>query len=91
MDFVFTVCSNAGCPIWPGAPVTAQWTIDDPASCEGSDAQKLWAFRRAYAELESRIRALVSVRLDSLDALRLRKHVTESGAVQPSSGIDRSS
>ncbi len=39
MDFIFTVCDNAAkevCPVWPGHPVTAHWSIVDPAAVEGS-------------------------------------------------------
>ncbi|MCS6947141.1 MAG: arsenate reductase ArsC, partial [Steroidobacteraceae bacterium] len=58
MHFVFTVCSQAAgeiCPVWPGQPLTAHWGIADPAAVEGSDAERMQAFRRAYRELQTRI------------------------------------
>lgn len=82
MDFVFTVCSNAAqetCPIWPGQPVTAHWGVDDPAAQEGTEAEKLRAFRDAYWILERRIRLFTSLRLESLDHLALQGEVQRIG------------
>lgn len=58
MDFIFTVCDNAAgeaCPVWPGRPATAHWSIDDPAAAQGSDEEKRKAFVRAFAGLKARI------------------------------------
>jgi len=48
MDFVFTVCDQAGdeaCPVWPGNPVTAHWGVADPAAVDGTGAEQQKAFR----------------------------------------------
>ena len=58
MDFVFTVCDNAAaeaCPYWPGKPVTAHWSIADPAAVTGSDDVKRKAFMHAFTDLQTRI------------------------------------
>ena len=82
LDFVFTVCSKAAgeeCPVWPGQPVTAHWGIDDPAAAEGSELERLRAFRRAYNELQTRIRLFTSLRLELLDRLALQRELTKIG------------
>jgi arsenate reductase (thioredoxin) len=82
MDFVFTVCGNAAqetCPIWPGQPMTAHWGVDDPAAKEGTEAEKLHAFRDAYWILERRIRLLTSLRIESLDPLALQGEMRRIG------------
>jgi arsenate reductase len=83
MDFVFTVCNNAAgevCPVWPGQPVSAHWGVDDPAVVGGSAEDKRKAFLRAYVELSARINSFVSLPLDKLDRLVLKKKLDEIGA-----------
>lgn len=85
LDFVFTVCGNAAqeeCPYWPGQPVTAHWGVDDPAAAGGSDEDKRRAFRRAFRELDARIKLFVSLPLESLDRLSLEKKLDEIGRVK---------
>ena len=63
MDFVFTVCDNAGgeaCPVWPAQPMTAHWGIEDPAAVDGTDIQKEAAFVAAFRFLKNRISAVTS-------------------------------
>ena len=82
MDFVFTVCAQAAgeaCPVWPGNPVTAHWGVPDPAAVEGTEAEKIRAFRYAYQALESRIKLFTSLRLEALDRLALERKVEELG------------
>jgi protein-tyrosine-phosphatase len=82
MDFVFTVCDDAAgevCPIWPGQPVTAHWGMPDPASVEGSDADKTRAFRDTLRMLANRIRVFTALPLEKLDRLALKKHVDDIG------------
>jgi protein-tyrosine-phosphatase len=82
LDFIFTVCDNAVgevCPIWPGKPVTAHWGIPDPASVEGSETDKALAFRRAFKELENRIKLLTELPIESLDPMTLRERFRAIG------------
>jgi protein-tyrosine-phosphatase len=82
LDFVFTVCDNAAgevCPIWPGQPMTAHWGIQDPAAAQGNDEVKRRAFLRAFSELSTRINLFMSLPLDKLDRLVLKKKLDEIG------------
>jgi arsenate reductase len=70
LDFIFTVCDNAAgevCPVWPGNPMTAHWSVEDPAAVEGTDAEKWAAFRKALRELENHIKLFVNLPVATLD------------------------
>lgn len=61
INFAITVCDNAAgetCPVWPGNPVKAHWSIPDPAVVEGLGQAQ--AFRDAYDALHDRISAFVA-------------------------------
>ena len=82
-DFVFTLCDRAArepCPIWPGHPMTAHWGIEDPAATIGSDEDKRHAFHHAFRELDARILLFISLRLDALDSLALKRQLDEIGS-----------
>lgn len=67
-DFIFTVCSNAAneaCPVWPGHPTTAHWTIPDPAHVEQMEARRA-AFEQAYQSLRKRIEAFLALPLETM-------------------------
>jgi arsenate reductase len=82
LDFVFTVCDQAAgevCPVWPGEPMTAHWGMPDPAAVDGSEAVRREAFRRAFIELENRIKVFRSLRMEALDRLALKRAVDRIG------------
>lgn len=82
LDFIITVCDNAAgevCPIWPGHPMTAHWGVPDPAAVEGSDEDKMHAFRVAALTLEARIKLLVSLPVEKLEKLHLKQRLDEIG------------
>jgi arsenate reductase len=56
-DYVITVCdsANESCPFFPNALNRWHWSIDDPAAVQGSEVERLHAFRKARDELGSRI------------------------------------
>jgi protein-tyrosine-phosphatase len=86
IDLIFTVCDNAAgevCPIWPGVPITAHWGIADPAAVEGDDVAKAFAFRKAFRELEARIKLLTGLPIDSLDRMALQARLREIGNASP--------
>lgn len=55
--YVITVCSRAEerCPIFPGMGQRLHWPFDDPAAVEGSDEQKLYAFRAVRDDIQKKI------------------------------------
>lgn len=52
-DYVLTVCDNAkeSCPLFPGQTVTIHHNFEDPATVEGSEAERLAVFRRIRDEI----------------------------------------
>jgi len=82
LHFVFTVCDNAAkevCPVWPGQPMTAHWSVPDPALVTGSDEQIERAFRDAYTVLDRRISLLLCLPLPSLDKLAIQREIDSIG------------
>ena len=64
MDFVIVIGKEAG-PLpknFPGKPFVARWGITNPAEAGGDLVKQKLAFRRAFRELENRIRLFVLVR-----------------------------
>jgi arsenate reductase len=89
MDFVFTVCddaANEACPVWPGQPMTAHWGVPDPATAEGTDAEKYLAFAEAYRMLNNRISIFISLPMNVIDKLALQKRLDEIGRNLPKAG-----
>lgn len=84
MDFVFTVCDQAGgevCPIWPGNPMTAHWGIPDPAAVEGTMDRKLAAFRDAASRLDARIKLFVALPFEKLDRIAIKREAEKIGRI----------
>ncbi|MBB3179295.1 arsenate reductase ArsC [Variovorax sp. Sphag1AA] len=70
MDLVITVCDNAAgevCPFWPGHPATAHWGYPDPSEAQGSEEQKLEAFRQTLHAIRRRLELLVNLPLEGVD------------------------
>jgi len=82
LDFVFTVCDNAGkegCPIWPGQPMTAHWGVRDPATVRGTAKEIERAYRDAFMTLDRRIGLFLSLPLASIDKLAIKKKIDQIG------------
>ena len=82
LDFVFTVCDNAAgevCPVWPGQPMTGHWGVPDPAAVEGTELEKMNAFREAFRTLENRIRIFTNLPLESIERIKIKEHIDEIG------------
>jgi len=90
MDFVFTVCDDAAgevCPVWPGQPMTAHWGIADRAAVRGTETEKRAAFRRAFSELDSRIKIFTNLPVRTLDRIKLQEHLHAIGKRQPAEEV----
>ena len=82
LDFVFTVCDRAAsetCPVWPGRPITAHWSVEAPVAVTGDDAAIDKAFRNAFLVLEARIKLFTALRIETLDSLTLRRQLDAIG------------
>ena len=85
IDFIFTVCDSAAgenCPAWPGKPTTAHWGISDPVEVEGGDEIRRAAFRKAYEQLARRIQLFMSLPIEKVDKLTLKRKLAEIGRTQ---------
>ena len=71
-DLIITVCDRAreSCPSFPGKPVFAHWSMEDPAE-EQTERQSL-AFRDAVAYLSRRIDLLLSLPVERLERAALK-------------------
>lgn len=82
MDFVITVCDQVAgevCPAWPGAPITAHWSIPDPAKASGEPEAVYKAFLLARNLLQQRISLLMNLRMEALDRLALSSQLAAIG------------
>jgi len=82
MHFVFTVCDRAAqemCPIWPGHPLTARWSVPDPAAVEGTPEQIERAFVDAFAILDRRITLFLCLPLAGLEQEVIQSEIDRIG------------
>jgi arsenate reductase (thioredoxin) len=58
-DHVITVCddANEACPFFPGAASRLHWSFEDPSKAEGSEEERLAAFRRVRDGIGDRVQA----------------------------------
>ena len=57
VQFVVTVCSNARekCPVFPATVKFVHWDLDDPAAVQGTEEEKLAAFRQTRNKIAAHI------------------------------------
>ncbi len=82
MDFIITLCDETAgesCPVWPGHPTTALWSIDDPKRVEGNEVVRYVAFEEAFRQIRNRIGVFVALPFSALDTLGLKREVDEIG------------
>jgi len=78
MDLIITVWDRAAgepCPIWPGHPETARWSVPDSSRATGSHDERRAAFKEALHILQNRITLLLS--LPSLEPLTIQTRLDQ--------------
>ncbi|MEU1198715.1 ArsR family transcriptional regulator [Streptomyces sp. NPDC005813] len=66
-DHVISLCDKARevCPEFPEHPRQAHWSIPDPATADGSDQADYPAFKRTATDIDTRIRYLLPVLVET--------------------------
>jgi arsenate reductase len=67
------VCDQARdvCPVFPGVHESLHWGYEDPAAAEGTEEERLTAFRRVFTQMAERIGTFIPL---------ARKHRSEADA-----------
>ncbi len=76
MDLVITVCDNAAgevCPVWPGQPATAHWGYPDPSEVQGSEEDRIKAFRDTLHAIKRRLDIFMALPIEKLDRMKLQQ------------------
>jgi len=84
MQFVFTVCDRAAaevCPVWPGHPLTARWSVPDPAAVVGTPKEIERAFFEAFRILDRRITLLLALPLAKLEQQVIQSEIERIGGL----------
>ena len=82
VDFIFTVSERVRelpHPNWSGHPMLAHWGTYDPELTTGDPPHIARGYRRAYLDLEARIKIFTSLRVEGLDRLGLEERLSAIG------------
>jgi arsenate reductase len=60
VDTVITLCGEEECPLFLGKATRLHWGLPDPAAIQGSEQDRLNAFRNTRDELRRRIEAFLA-------------------------------
>ena len=77
-DYCLDSAAGEVCPVWPGQPISAHWSFQDPASYQGSESQKRACFREIFRQIRTRIDLLHALPLTRLDRLAIRRELKPS-------------
>jgi len=83
LDAVVTLCDAAAaeaCPVWPGGPVTAHWSLPDPAYHLGTDDERLEFALKIAERLRTKIAAMVALDWSS-DRAELKRQLDFLGEI----------
>jgi len=82
MHFVFTLCDSVAgdaMPALPGKPMTAHWSVPDPAAIAEQGAERGLKIAEIFRMLDRRIGVFCHLRLDALDRLALQTQLDQIG------------
>jgi arsenate reductase (thioredoxin) len=85
IDIAITVCGNAAgeaCPLFTGAPIRAHWGLADPAEATGDEAEVDAAFAETWRLLDMRVRKLLALQFETMDARELRAALAGIGQME---------
>ncbi|MGH6962958.1 MAG: arsenate reductase ArsC [Phenylobacterium sp.] len=85
-DFIFTLSDtarNEPSPDWPGHPISAHWSCEDPVTAEYENLGANVIYGRILAGLERRISAFMQLPFASLDRASLQHHVDQITGEHP--------
>ena len=73
-DYVITVCDQArqNCPVFPGVHETLHWGYEDTAAVEGTEEQRLAAFRSTLTMMAGRIQSFITLAKRNRPAVEAR-------------------
>lgn len=75
MDFVITVCDKAAgevCRRWPGHPISAHWSFEDPSGLQGDEQAQRQLFARVSREIKNRLDMFSILPIEKLSRLAIR-------------------
>jgi arsenate reductase len=78
-DFVITLSDDARerSPVFPGKPVTAHWSIEDPTAFEGSEEEKYEHFLQTAFQIKRRVDLFNCLPIEKLDHLQRESHTRQ--------------
>ncbi len=86
-DFVITLSDDARerSPVFPGKPVTAHWSIEDPTIFEGSEEEKHEHFLQTAFQIKRRVELFNCLPMEKLDHLQreVRTRQVQEDATKP--------
>lgn len=61
IDTVITLCGEEECPLFLGQATRLHWGLPDPAATQGSEEDRLEAFRKTRDDLRHRLREFLKI------------------------------
>ncbi|KFI06957.1 arsenate reductase ArsC [Massilia sp. BSC265] len=79
MHFVITVCDKAAgevCPSWPGHPITAHWSVEDPATFVGGEQEQRQLFGKVCREIKNRLDIFAMLPFEKLSRMAIEEELS---------------